>query len=140
MKKRPANRGQSLVVFAMSLLLLAAMVCMTLSFGTKAKERMELQQVADQGAYSTAVAVARSFNLLSTTNRVMLATEVAMLGINASSSFASLWAGVVEAMVLYYGLDLVLNQFPKFVCAPIPQCGCWGVFFEGLTTEDGGSA
>jgi hypothetical protein len=121
-----------LVVFAMSLLLLAAMVCMTLSFGTKAKERMELQQVADQGAYSTAVAVARSFNLLSTTNRVMLATEVAMLGINASSSFASLWAGVVEAIVLYYGLDLVLNQFPKFVCAPIPQCGCWGVFFEGL--------
>jgi uncharacterized membrane protein len=102
--RRLVKRGQTLVLFALTMLLLVVMVMMTLSFGTKAKEKMELQQVADQAAYSTAVGTARGMNILAMTNRVMLAHMVAMLGLISSSSFASMWLGVVDGMIIYYVL------------------------------------
>ncbi len=126
--RRLVKRGQTLVLFALTMLLLVVMVMMTLSFGTKAKEKMELQQVADQAAYSTAVGTARGMNILAMTNRVMLAHMVAMLGLISSSSFASMWLGVVDGMIIYYILELVGNQIPR--CNPPWQiCGCIGIPF-----------
>ncbi|MBL8954526.1 MAG: hypothetical protein JNK82_27350 [Myxococcaceae bacterium] len=125
------RRGQTLALFALTLLLLVVMVTMTLSFGTKAKEKMELQQVADQAAYSTSIATARGMNVLAMTNRVMLAHMVAMLGLISSSSFASMWIGVVDGMLIHYTLDLALAQAPR--CNPPWQwCGCIGLIFEGI--------
>lgn len=129
--RRLVRRGQTLVLFALTMVLLVVMVCMTLSFGTKAKEKMELQQVADQAAYSTAVATARGMNVLAMTNRVMLAHMVAMLGLISSSSFASMWLGVVNGMIAHYLLDLAIGQAPR--CNPPWQiCGCIGLFAEGI--------
>ena len=38
----PNSRGQNMLLFALTLLLLTLMVCITLSIGMKAKEKMEL--------------------------------------------------------------------------------------------------
>ncbi|MBX7117070.1 MAG: hypothetical protein K1X64_22315 [Myxococcaceae bacterium] len=85
-----------MVMFAFTLLLISLMVMMTLSFGTKMKEKIELQQVADQGAYSNAVVVARGFNSLALLNRVQIAHMVAIAGIQAAVSYAASYRGLLD--------------------------------------------
>ncbi len=106
----PLRRGQALVLSALGMVLLVMMVTMTLSFGTKAKQKMEVQVVADQAAYSTSVATARTFNLMAMTNRVMIAHMTAMLGIQSAISFATNWFVMVQSLFLYYTLEMA-NQF-----------------------------
>lgn len=96
------QRGQTLVLFVLCLLLLTLLVTMTLSFGTMAKEKMELEQVADQAAYSQAVATARTFNELAVYNRAQLAQMVSLLGVESALSFAAAWKAYVSAMLLAY--------------------------------------
>jgi hypothetical protein len=79
---KPA-RGQALVLFALTLLLLALMVLMTLGFGMRAKERVEIQMAADAAAYDEAVSVARTFNAIAVMNRAQVAHMVAMAGTQA---------------------------------------------------------
>ena len=57
------------MLFCLTLLLLTLMVCMTLSIGMKAKEKMELKTAADAAAYSQAVATARTYNSISVLSR-----------------------------------------------------------------------
>ena len=83
-------------MFALTLLLISLMVMMTLSFGTKMKEKIELQQVADQAAYSNAVVVARGFNSLALLNRVQIAHMVAIGGIQAAVSYAASYRGLLD--------------------------------------------
>ncbi len=116
------HRGQTLLLFALSLLLLTLMVCMTLSFGTKAKEKMELQTVADQAAYSTAVATARTFNVISVTNRAMIAHMVALLGVQSSISFSTSYLAYLYQLWLNYSLEIG-NQL-SWCNLPHAYCGC----------------
>lgn len=101
------ERGQTLVLFALTLLLVTLMVMMTLSFSTKAKEKMELQQVADQAAYSNAVVVARGLNSLALLNRVQIADMVAIAGIQGALSYAAVYrgslAGAEQAILMTAG-------------------------------------
>jgi hypothetical protein len=121
------SRGQALVLSALGMVLLVLMVCMTLSFGTRAKAKMEVQIVADQAAYSTAVAVARTYNVLALTNRVMMAHMTAMLGIQSAISFSSIWYAMVFSAALYYAAEII-NQ--DNACDPCPFCPtCWMVPF-----------
>ncbi len=117
--RRPLSRGQALVMAALGMMLVTLMVCMTLSFGTKAKAKMELQIVADQAAYSTSVAVARTFNVLALTNRVTMAHMTAMLGIQSAISFSSIWYGILFQLMIYYPLEIA-NQLT--MCNPCPWC------------------
>ncbi|QSQ28397.1 pilus assembly protein [Pyxidicoccus parkwayensis] len=82
-------RGQALVLFALTLLLLALMVLMTLGFGMRAKERVEIQMAADAAAYSEAVVTARTLNAISVMNRAQVAHMVAMAGTQALISHSS---------------------------------------------------
>ena len=125
MSQRTSRRGQTLALFALTLLLLTVMVTMTLSFGTKAKERMELQQVADQAAYSTAVAVSRGMNVLAMTNRVAIAHYVAMLGLHSSSSFATLSLPILAGQLAYYAVDMIA-QAAYCLSVTMSWCGCPG--------------
>ena len=84
-----ARRGQALVLFALTLLLLTLMVLMTLGFGMRAKERIEIQMASDAAAYSQAVATARTFNAISVMNRAQVAHMVAMAGTQALISHSS---------------------------------------------------
>lgn len=77
------------MLFALTLLLLAVMVLMTLGFGMRAKERVEIQMAADAAAYSQAVATARTFNAIAVMNRAQVAHMVAMAGTQALISHSS---------------------------------------------------
>jgi hypothetical protein len=89
------RRGQSLVLFALCLLLLTLMVLVTLSIGMRAKEKTEAQMLADAAAYSQAVAVARTFNVFALLNRQQVSHEVVLAGTEALIS----WSGAVYAAV-----------------------------------------
>ncbi len=126
------SRGQSLVLMGLNMLLMTILVCMTLSFGQKAKEKMELQMMADQAAYSTSIATARAFNQLAVMNRTIVAHNVVMLGVNASISFASLWFGLMSWLFWDYLIEIG-HQLANCRLPFGPFCGCWGWIFVLFT-------
>jgi hypothetical protein len=90
------NRGQTMVLFALTMLLLVLMVTMTLSIGMKVREKIELQTVADAAAYSNAVATARSFNAISLMNRALMGHMVAMTGVESLISWSSYYRATLH--------------------------------------------
>jgi hypothetical protein len=86
------RRGQNMVLFALTLMLLTLMVCVTLQVGMRAKEKVEAQMVADAAAYSEAVQTARTYNMTAIMNRGMAAHYVALLGTEALVS----WSGMIR--------------------------------------------
>ncbi len=86
---KPAARGQTLVLMALTLLMLVGMVLATLNLASRIKGRLELQTLADANAYSNAVVTARTFNAISITNRAAVATLGAMAGAAAYISYGT---------------------------------------------------
>src|SRR5438093_497808 len=101
------RRGQTMLLLVLTMFLLALMVCMTLSFGTKIKEKMETQAVADASAYTNAVITARSFNAVSLTMNAGL-EALAFQGA-VDSLQKSQWDLFAELI----GANLLLNQRDK---------------------------
>ena len=89
---RARKRGQNLVVFALTLLLLTLMVLVTLQLGMRVREKVEAQMVADTAAYSEAIATARTYNMVAVMNRARVAHYVALLGTESLVS----WAGLIR--------------------------------------------
>ena len=124
MNKR--SRGQNLVIFALTLLLMTLMVLMTLSLGMKAKSRMELQTVADSAAYSNSVATARTLNSIAVMNRVQVAHTVSTIGTLSLISWATLyWRHAMVARNIYatqaaiFALGIIAYCIPP---PPRPAC------------------
>lgn len=86
---RSRPRGQTLVLFCLTTLLVALMVTLTLSFSMKIREKMEAQHVADLAAYSSAVATARTFNSIALMRRAQTAHLVAMSGVQSLISWTT---------------------------------------------------
>jgi Putative Flp pilus-assembly TadE/G-like len=98
-----ARRGQSLVLFCLTMLLVTVMVCLTLSFSMKVREKMETQSVADLAAYSGAVATARTFNSVALMRRAQTAQLVAMSGTMSLISWTSMMRASLNAAILAAG-------------------------------------
>ena len=123
MMRRP--RGQTLLLFSLSLLLLTLMVLMTIGLGVRLHERTEQQVVADAAAYSQAVVTARTFNAVASLNRALIAQ---LSAVAAAQSLLS-WAGY------YHG---ALNQ-GRDVLASLGLGACGGEVakaYEGIIRED----
>ncbi|MBI3184497.1 MAG: hypothetical protein HYZ28_20365 [Myxococcales bacterium] len=123
------RRGQTLLLFVLTLLLLTVMVCMTLSFSTKAKEKMELQTLADTAAYSNAVMTARTYNAVSVLNRAQIAHMVAMAGVQSLISWSGYYRSNLFVGMVDFGVMLPSWIAGIFNCcrpfSPCPQfCGC----------------
>lgn len=124
-------QGQTLVVFALTLLLLTLMVCMTLSIGTKVKEKMELKTAADAAAYSQAVATARTYNSISVLNRALMSNMVAMAGVQSLISWSGYYRAVLNKIrsgynipkAQYAAIALATCACPSPTCNP-PMCRC----------------
>lgn len=113
------RRGQTLLLFALMSLVMVLMVCMTLAIGSRTKERMELQTLADAAAYSQAVATARSFNAISVMNRVQVAHAVSTLGTLSLISWSTLYAKHAQnaaklftLMTIPYAVNAIINCIP----------------------------
>lgn len=87
------SRGQALLLFCLTLLLLTLMVLITLGIATRVKDRIELQNVADAAAYSEAVVSARAFNAISLMNRTQVSHMVALAAVQSLIS----WSGYNKA-------------------------------------------
>ncbi|NRD52883.1 pilus assembly protein [Corallococcus exiguus] len=137
MKRSSPQRGQTLVLFVLSMLLLLLMVALTLSFTMKVRERIEVQTVADAAAYSNAVATARTFNTIAVSNRAEIAHMVANAGAASLLSWASLYRGELNAAKIGYGVWVPVYQafaaagcpcaWSNGFCARMCQCGIRGV-------------
>ncbi len=122
-----------MVLFALTLLLLTLMVCMTLSIGMKAREKMELQTVADAAAYSQAVATARTFNGVSLLNRAFMGHMVVMTGVESLISWSGFYRAALEGGRRAYNdakkpYELIIaSNCPcaptNATCARFCQCG-----------------
>jgi hypothetical protein len=82
-------RGQTLVLVALTMLLVVVMACMTLSISTRVRRKLELQTIADTAAYNDAVSTARGLNAMGVINRTIVSHWVVMLGIEANLAWGS---------------------------------------------------
>lgn len=102
--KRGHPKGQALVVFSLTMLLVTVMVCLTLSFAMRIREKMEAQTVADLAAYSSAVATARTFNSIAILRRAQTGHMVALLGVESLISWTTLTrANLAATRMAAYG-------------------------------------
>ena len=124
MTKRFQPRGQTLVVFALTLLLITLMVCMTLSIGTKVKEKMELETAADAAAYSQAVATARTYNSVAVLNRALMSNMVAMAGVQSLISWSSYYRAVLNETVKAYNKPKKAYEAVVKAACPTNQAPC----------------
>lgn len=91
--------GQAIILGAVSLLVLAITIMVTIQLGWTIRERIQLQHAADNAAYTTATIVARSLNFMSWMNRAMIAQYVSAM------SFQTLLSHV-EALVMIFGFTI----------------------------------
>jgi hypothetical protein len=122
--KKLIRRGQTLVLLAMTVLLIALMVLMTLSLGAKVRDRMDLQTVADAAAYSNAIATARTMNSMAVMNRAMIAHTVSTIGAISLISYATLYwedAAAAKAIFMEQFITLLVGViFWGILCAIPP--------------------
>jgi hypothetical protein len=86
-----------LVLFTLCLLLLAVLVMMTLAIGTRVRDKLELDNLAEVAAYNDAVVVARTFNAVSLLNRTQLSHMVSLAGVQSLISWSGLYRGALGA-------------------------------------------
>lgn len=106
---RQDEEGQTLVLGAVAMLVLAMAVMSTLSIGQAAYEKIKLQNTADATVYSIAATQARVFNFFAYSNRSMIAHYHSMLTFVSYLSYA-----------LY--IDHTLNRIFKVLQA-VPYIG-----------------
>ncbi len=88
-------RGQNLLLFALTLLLMVLFVTMTLGIASRVRENHELQTLADVSAYSNAVVNARAYNDIAILNRLQVSYWVAL---TADQSLIS-WTAYARALL-----------------------------------------
>src|SRR6185436_15518103 len=93
----PTRRGQALVVAAFTMLSLTVMVMMTLAIGSRVREKLELDNLAEAAAYNDAVKIARTFNAVSMLNRTQVSHLVAMAGVQSLISWSGMYRGALRA-------------------------------------------
>lgn len=96
--------GQAIILGAVSVLVLAVTIMVTIQLGWTIRERLQLQHAADNAAYTTATVVARSLNYISFMNRAMIAQYVGAMSIQS-------FLGILEAITLIigYGCSFIHN-------------------------------
>lgn len=111
--RRRAQRGQSIVLGALSFLVLALMVTLSFNLAHALRQKMGLQQQSDALAYSMAVLEARSLNYYAVGNRAIAASYVAMNSIHAYMAAASVTGSMMRASQDNY-LEFVRRE--KLMC------------------------
>lgn len=117
---RRDERGQALVIGAVTMLILAVSVMASVSIGHGVYEKIKLQDAADAQAYSFAVKEARAYNFLAYTNRAMIVHYSAMLTVMSYVSHAvyldrtvGAAASVLKAVPFIGGIFAAVEQAIK---------------------------
>ncbi|WP_224369065.1 pilus assembly protein [Hyalangium versicolor] len=129
MKRDTRVRGQTLLLFALTMLLTTLLVLMTLSLSTRVKEKMELDAVADAAAYSNAVVTARAFNEIALLSRAQIGKMVSLAAVQSLISWSSYYRAQVEAARKSYTIAQIPYDLLEASCcvedSPCPaECAC----------------
>ena len=103
------------------LLFLVVMVMMTLSIGSRVRDKLELDNLAEVAAYNDAVMVSRTFNTVSLLNRAMISHMVALAGVQSLISWAGMYRGALGATSA--GLEGAKSPYAG-QCEDGMGCGC----------------
>ncbi|MGE6760391.1 pilus assembly protein TadG-related protein [Corallococcus interemptor] len=125
MKLPRLSRGQTLVLFTLTLLLMTLLVCLTLSLGSKVKEKMETQAVADAVAYSQAAQTARVFNEMALMSRAQIGHMVSQAAVNSLINWSSYYRSQVGAAVVAYQMASAPYWARVPCCAPHSGCSAF---------------
>lgn len=93
---RSNEAGQAIILGAVSLLVMAVTIMVTIQLGWTIKEKITIQHAADNAAYTTAAIVARSLNFTAFMNRAMVAQYVTAMAFQAFIS-------AIEALMMIFG-------------------------------------
>lgn len=126
---RRDNRGQALVLGALTLVVLALLVVSTAQVGSVVYEKVKLQNAADNLAYSTAVMEARAYNVVSYINRAMVMHYSAMMTFAAYLSHAQYLDYVI--MPLISAVGAILQYFGIPGCKVVEAMRYWYAALDG---------
>lgn len=115
-------RGQTLVLGAVTMLVLALMVMLTLNITMATHAKINLQNYADAKAYSTAVQEARALNYFAYSNRAIASAYVGMANLHAYMSEAAMQADLKMAAAATMGIIAAEEIGMCFCCAIGPCC------------------
>jgi len=90
------RRGQMIVVFVLTWAIFVAGIAIVFNVGTLVGERIRIQQVADNAAYSGAVWQARCLNYLAYCNRSIIGNLAFLAYITAIISHMKAWSQYIE--------------------------------------------
>ncbi|MBW2702200.1 MAG: hypothetical protein JRF33_15385 [Deltaproteobacteria bacterium] len=118
-----SERGQTIVLGALGVLVVALMMFITLNVGNSIFEKIRIQQVADSAAFSTATQEARAFNFYAYTNRANIANLVAAMSAHSSMTMANSVPGMFYA---------ARDNFYNFAIREFAFCAlcCWPYCFS----------
>lgn len=120
-------RGQTLVLMSLTMLFVVLMVCMTIGIAYRAKEKSDLQALADAAAFTNATMTARMYNTASVLNRTMVSHYAAMAAVQADIAWVSMGGAVTGAAAGLARMHEAPN--PGFAQAN----GCAYDFYPGKT-------
>jgi hypothetical protein len=118
------QRGQTLVLGAISLLCVAMVVFGVLNVSRSVHEKIRLQNHADSTAYSLAVQEARAFNYYAYSNRAIASTYVAMANMHAYMSEAAMMVDADSMMVIAM-TNIMGQEFDECDCCIFGPCCFW---------------
>ncbi|WIG95188.1 hypothetical protein [Myxococcus sp. SDU36] len=114
--RRRAQRGQAIVLGALSFLVLALMVTLSFNLAHALRQKMGLQQHSDALAYSMAVLEARSLNYYAVSNRGIAASYVAMNSIHAYMAASSVTGEMMRASAKNFNAIALMELAKCFSC------------------------
>lgn len=126
---RRGNRGQALVLFALSVLVLALVTVSTINVGEVVYEKILLQNAADNLAYSTAVTEARAYNIVSYINRAMVLHYSTMMTFAAYLSHAQYLDWAIMPIVSVLAVILQFLGIPG--CTIVKYMRMWYGVLDG---------
>ncbi|NOZ87087.1 MAG: hypothetical protein GXP49_12635 [Deltaproteobacteria bacterium] len=139
---RKRNKGQAMVLAAVSMLILALGILVTVNLGHAVHQRIRLQNAADAGAYSLAAMEARTFNYFAFTNRAQVVNYNAMMTLNAYIALltrAESMFGVASDNMYY--IHTYLCWLCRVGCKPpITTFGCWACPLKSVVAGLGNAA
>jgi hypothetical protein len=122
-RSRQDQSGQVIAIYAFAALLLAFITFLTLSVGTRVREKIKVQATADAAAYGLAVAQARTFNTMAWGNRAIVAEYVSMLSMVGHGSYLNYWENSLKAAGDNYS-TIQKELVAQCIACILTKCGC----------------
>lgn len=121
-RSRRRALGQTMVLGAVSLLVLAFMMSLSFNVGNVLNQKIRLQSHSDSMAYSMATVEARAMNYFAYTNRAIAAVLVAQMTLHAYMSIASTSSDIFGAGMSVFIQIAAIEAALCAACRPCSHC------------------